>query len=727
MFKKLTQVLLLSVVTALCVACMAGCGKKQEAAGEDEEKYMFVPTIESFDLPTNTYPSGEIVVEDGKYKFMTSEYDEKTEESKNYFITCNPDGSDMKTVTIQEASNPNSYPLHWSADDNGGLTIYYSCFDEKSEKDNLSMAKYDGDGKMLESAILSELNDNKGADYISSIFVADDGKIIVGGDTGLYVLGSDGKYKGKINSNNWINGIIKLGDGKLCCTTYGETGMVAKEIDAEALKLGDELKDVPDGATLWHDNGDGTYYIATYEALYKYNLREQKNEEILKWTDADLFNVSPSYFEPVSEDSYRIIATNYESENITKIETVTITKILDDGSRKEIVLGSLYSDFTLEGVIRQFNTSNADYRIKTINYTDEYGEWDTAVEKFKNDIAEGKLDIVNICQLESIVGAIDTSAYEDLNTYIDKDSEINREDYYANIFDAMLDNGKLYSLSPTFTIETLGINSKYSGGKTSWNMDDVLALADKMNNNTFMGTMSSQMVLSQMAMLNTRFLDMKNGTCDFDNDDYVKLLEFASKFPAEINYDEEIDDFKDMQDEKMVLTPLFISDFDSLQVYDKAMNDNMEVIGFPTTDGTQGNVINFSIGYGIASKCQDKEGAWKFLRLLLLDDFQDMEYLNGFPIKKDCFDKVAARLKERGSSGGWSSGGVVIEIEGVRDEDIELVRNMIPTLTHTSTYNDEVMNIIYEEADPVFQSGKSPAEAASVTQSRVNLYIAEHH
>ena len=62
---------------------------------------------------------------------------------------------------------------------------------------------------------------------------------------------------------------------------------------------------------------------------------------------------------------------------------------------------------------------------------------------------------------------------EDLYTYIKNDSEINMDDYFANVFDAISIDGKLPYITNGVSISTMLANSSALGESGGWTLDSL--------------------------------------------------------------------------------------------------------------------------------------------------------------------------------------------------------------------------------------------------------------
>ena len=102
-------------------------------------------------------------------------------------------------------------------------------------------------------------------------------------------------------------------------------------------------------------------------------------------------------------------------------------------------------------------------------------------------------------------------------------------------------NGGIYQAASTFTIQTVVGASNIVGDKMGWTIDDLQAALAKMPEGaSAFGNMTRENILYYICMMNQNdYVDWITGKCDFNNESFIKLLEFVKSFPAEINYDDD--------------------------------------------------------------------------------------------------------------------------------------------------------------------------------------------
>ena len=251
-----------------------------------------------------------------------------------------------------------------------------------------------------------------------------------------------------------------------------------------------------------------------------------------------------------------------------------------------------------------------------------------------------------------------------------------------------------------------------------------------------------------VAMNADSFMNWQDGTCNFDSDEFRALLEFVKPFPAEYDWQSDSEeyesDYSRLKNGKQLLYPTSLYSFDDLYYTFAALNNDARFVGFPREDGSTGNAFNSDATLCITTTCRDKAGAWAFIRSTLEEDFQ--KSLWNFPILKSAFEANAKEamtqeyetdadgnqvLDENGnpipiSTGGMSYGDEpMIELYAVTQEQYDAVMAVIDSTTSFVDYDQNVLNIISDEAAGYLAGSKTVEEASKLIQSRVSLYIQE--
>ena len=312
-------------------------------------------------------------------------------------------------------------------------------------------------------------------------------------------------------------------------------------------------------------------------------------------------------------------------------------------------------------------------------------------------------------------------------------------------------DGKLYQLPIDFGVTTAIGLGKVVDGYDTWTLADVNdALSKLPEGATVFNKYYTQAEMLQycVAMNADSFMNWQDGTCNFDSDEFRALLEFVKPFPAEYDWQSDSEeyesDYSRLKNGKQLLYPTSLYSFDDLYYTFAALNNDARFVGFPREDGSTGNAFNSDATLCITTTCRDKAGAWAFIRSTLEEDFQ--KSLWNFPILKSAFEANAKEamtqeyetdadgnqiLDENGnpipiSTGSMSYGDEpVIELYAVTQEQYDAVMAVIDSTTSFVDYDQNVLNIISDEAAGYLAGSKTVEEASKLIQSRVSLYIQE--
>ena len=454
----------------------------------------------------------------------------------------------------------------------------------------------------------------------------------------------------------------------------------------------------------------------------------------------------------------RIVAVTYEDSSDGPSRQVLVVLNRVDASsiqkKTELTLACFGLDYNLRSQIVKFNRSSADYRIVVKDYS-EYAtddDYNAGLTKLNTEIISGNVpDLIANSMLLPIRQYAAKGLLEDLWPYIDADPEYSRDKLMTKPLESLQTDGKLYQLPIDFGVTTAIGLGKVVDGYDTWTLADVNdALSKLPEGATVFNKYYTQAEMLQycVAMNADSFMNWQDGTCNFDSDEFRALLEFVKPFPAEYDWQSDSEeyesDYSRLKNGKQLLYPTSLYSFDDLYYTFAALNNDARFVGFPREDGSTGNAFNSDATLCITTTCRDKAGAWAFIRSTLEEDFQ--KSLWNFPILRSAFEANAKEamtqeyetdadgnqiLDENGnpipiSTGGMSYGDEpVIELYAVTQEQYDAVMAVIDSTTSFVDYDQNVLNIISDEAAGYLAGSKTAEEASKLIQSRVSLYIQE--
>ncbi len=733
----------LAVCLALgCVMQLAGCGNKggdDKGSSKDNETdgqkdYVYVAEFQDVDVENL---SSSVVKGDSIY-YTTGEYNEETEEYKQQVCKLKIGETASETLPIEVEQD--TYLNSLQVDEEGNLMVIVNKYSEEEGENLYLLKKYSQDGTELFSYDLTSLGKDEESFYVQ--YMAEDakGNIYIGGsESKVWILDNTGTQVGMVSTDNWINSMLTLSNGNVAVSYYGGDGITLQEIDPGTKSLGKTYHNLPDAYNNFVAGGENKVLMMGNSKLYEYDIETETSTELLNWINCD---VDGDYIRGVSvlEDG-RILAISVDwSDEQAKTEMIYLTKKLPSEvvQKETITLGAIYISQDVKRNVIAFNKSNEKYHVEVIEYGGD--DWEAGIARFTSDIMSGNgPDIIDLSTSASVDMFIAKGILEDLNPYIDADTQIKREDYVEKAFNAYVKGDKMYGIVPAFTVQTVIGRTSDVGSEPGWTIDDVIALMDSKPEGTeLFEYCSKDSVLNYCCMMAIdNFVDWETGECKFDDGYFEKVLEFANRFPKEVNWSEDDESTPTkIQNGKLLLQTFSASDMEYYQMYSLMYGDPITFIGYPTNGGS-GSYITPAVALGINTKAESKDGAWEFLRNFLTEDYQKNDIEWYFPclqsaldaqfeeaMKEDYYEVDGEKIKQPKTTWGYDDWEA--EIYAATQEQVDAVKELINITDGVSISNQEISNIISEEAGAFFDGQKSAKDVADIVQSRVKIYVNEN-
>ncbi len=717
-----------------CVVSLAGCGKKDTGADAQSEKkekdYVYSAQYETVDIEGDFYSS--TVVGDKLY-FPSWDNDEANEiyKQKLMVMTLGETTAEQVPVELPEKC----FIMRMTSDSDGNLIFVANM--RVNDDPCMMLYKYSPDGTQLLGKDIAYLGQDAEYFYISYMATdAENNIYLTDGESSVWVLDSEGNEKATMPVENWIMSMFRLPNGKVAISTWTNEGKtVFQEVEAASGAKGKVYANVPDmGSDLVSANGD-LLYISAGNVVYEYDLESQTKQELFDWVSCDMNSDYVSKFVVLEDGRFFVILEDYSSDE-PKVEFAYLTR--QDASqvveKEEITLGTIWLDQSVKENVIAFNKESDKYRIEVIEYgADDY---EAGLTQLNADIVAGKgPDIIDLSFGNANMYAAQ-GILEDLTPYVEAD--LNQEDYIENVFQSYTYDGKMYGVVPSFSIMTVVGKTADVGETPGWTIDDVMALAQSKPEGTeIFSYCDKEMMLYYLCSMSTdSFIDWETGECYFNDGYFEKVLTFANEFPKEVNYDEEESTPSKIQSGKLLLLEAAISDVQSYQMHCAMFGEPITCIGFPS-NGQSGTYISATGGLGINSQAQCKEGAWEFIKSFLSEEYQNENIEWDFPVLRSALEERFAKdmTPEYETIDGeqvecpkttWGYEDFEVDIYAATQEDIDAMWALIESADIVAGFNEDIYNMILEEATPYFEGQKSAKEVADIVQSRVKIYVNEN-
>ena len=785
----------LTAALAVIAGSAASCGKKEDKKSEKKTaQELMAASYRAVSIDTDVEfnnVSDMKKLDDGRIFISTMDYENsspsfyiadsamtsfdeinvdlgiKEDEEVNVNSVYSPDGDIMVMATFsdygdQEKPNFDDPDFDYQSFDFEGFyknvkrtyKIYTVDLDGKitSENEIKGLDKYESDEGMVN---VGNFYPCGGGKAILSVYGASDDQYVV--------INADGTVgdEVKVSDMDWINSMSAMGDGTLAVVGYAGSGEAVKFIDMESLsETGDTLKLDDAGNSginsLFPGNDDYKFFASTGKGIIGID-KDGKSTEIINWVDSDMGEGSVDTFIPVEDGEFIIWYNDYTNDSESGLYRLTKRDASELENTKVITIGVLYDDWELKSQVSAFNKSHDGVRFKIEDYS-KYDDYDEDAEKYtstgdaqlKKDIVSGKAPDMIVSYNRGVIDSLcKKGLFEDLYTMLDKDSDISRDDIMPNVLTACEMGGKLYSISPSFYVQTLAAK-KSNCDKENWTVDEMIDAYNNLPEGMSFTTLDCKesmlmMVISALGDV----IDYEKGTCNFDTPEVRKLLAFVDQFPSQddlIDWDDEkaVEDYfggNKIKENKMLLNTMYISNFvDYTETLKGEFEGDISFVGFPSSTG-KGSILGFNQCFAILSNSEYKDECWDLIKSSLMkndDEDENNMGMGGFPALKSAFDKMAEKSMKKPTykdENGkeveqdltyYGQDGKEVKVDPLTEKEKDFIVDYISKTTQVSDSIDpDVSSILEEEIMAYIKGEKKVDEVIELIQSRVSLLVSE--
>ncbi len=643
----------------------------------------------------------------------------------------------------------------------------YSDPEKVVNKHTEAICCWDLSGKMLwEAKLVASGDGNTGWYYTNGFAVQQDGSVCVlmsGDDSGIIKVSAEGAAEPMVPVGalkdiltNYC-GIAAMPDGKFLLTYYDNSwqNMYMNTYDFAADQVGQEVKLPTSVASYLSANmvtdAAGDVLYSTSEGVFKYHMGAEHEEEIMSYVNSDLYVTGFDAVLALEDSSFVAIFSEYDSFDYSRtVYGGLFTKVdpKDIPDKKVLVIGGSYLYGDLQKRVVDFNKANQEYRIVMKDYSqyNTYDDYSLCYTQLNNDIIAGNMpDILVVDSYNmSLEQYVNKGLLADIGEMIKKDEELSKTEFLDNLFDACRINGKLYEVTPSFSLRTFIAKKSLVGSGDTWTMKDAMKLVESMPEGTaLLSDMTREQFMSNvMEVEGSQLVDISTGKCSFDTEDFRDYMNYARSLPEELGDDYYSDEWyathdSQYRENRTVLNSCYIGSISDLVYTINGMfGEDVTFIGFPGSGkaGT-GGVIMTNTSYALAAGSPNLDAAWKFVRYYLTDAYQEtIEWQ--IPASKKYLERNAQKATQKPvymvdgkpveeELHYWIN-NEMIDIEPLSQEQVQAIVDYITSVRSRAYYNTAVTNIVTEELGAFFKNQKSAEDVSSLVQNRVQLYINEN-
>ncbi|MDR1329615.1 MAG: extracellular solute-binding protein, partial [Oscillospiraceae bacterium] len=702
--KKVTRCLA-ALITLVSLA-LAGCGKTTNPganpSGAPGEKIAFENVYTETPLPielagvnyNGVKSAGGRVYFNG-YKLAPQPEAEADEDEKNQsyqptvqtLISCDLTGGDVKTHWEQEPEAQTNVDFEapvtvhdyvniaaFDADADGGvyiaLSVSHSDYTDELNpiyENKFSLIKLAPDGtEVFNTDLSSKEGGELGDTWVQDILHDASGNVYLQSQE-IHVYTPDGKHSFSVSeqSSSYIQAVTRANTGEVIYAVQEQTGTSwgysFKPIDAAAKSAGTPMK--YNGSHYFNGvypgSGDYLFYYQYQAGLYGMDGATMTSKKIVDFINSDLAFDGNQYFAPIDGGGFVMAVVSYGggmNGDTTTVSILTEDKTATLEGKTVLTLGALYSD---TAAVTRFNKASRTTRIMVKDYSeyntnDDYTKGQTQLDM---DILSGRApDIITLSGQTAKYTSKGVLA--DLTPLLESGKYgVARENLFENILTLGAKDGKIYQIMPTFNIMTLAGKASIFGDRASMTTAELAEIADKYPGATVLNQMTAPSWLNSAMWLGMdNYVDWAAGTCSFNSQEFIDMLNFSKRFPKEIDYNSIYSDQSSYLEYQREMENAYIEDrvlLYSEYIYSNAprvardldvmFGEKTTLIGYPTV-GSSGSIIMSNGGYAIAESSPNKDAAWEFICGLITyeeDSVSSMRTMNGISLDKRRFDAAA--------------------------------------------------------------------------------------
>lgn len=461
-------------------------------------------------------------------------------------------------------------------------------------------------------------------------------------------------------------------------------------------------------------------------SLHLYHISDSRDEKLLELAGAGIFEEDIIYLGMRGStieiiDNYK----GFEQSEYTVVEE-------GEPQRTRLTLGVMMLDSNMRKLIAEYNRYQNEVTIEPIVYMEGYN-YKAGLEKLKMEVIQGKApDLMDVSGLgyESLAKA---GAFVDLYTLMQKDAGVDAEDFVSSVLKAYEVDGQLYTIAPAFMIHTMWGSGSMIEGQKGIRLEEMIQMLKKNGGdiNSIYGFSADESVLTTLCTYNMdRFIDWDDGTCDFTGKEFQQVVNFAKEY-------EELPRgsiYEDIQSGDILLTIGMIACVEDYRIQSEMYGEKIQFVGCPTEKGSGSAVAFLGDEIAINSKSKYQEEAWEFIKYFMQKGYDN----SGFPVAKEQYEAFLDEslnedviMDENGKKSRIAKKSYSernkdpIYVYKCEPEDVEVIRDLVDSVSVKFQYNLDIQKIIDEEVGAYLQDQKSMEDVCAIIQNRVQLYLDE--
>lgn len=503
------------------------------------------------------------------------------------------------------------------------------------------------------------------------------------------------------------------------------------QIDTHSFAL-TKLLEVPNGcrSTALSAVSDDAIWFSDHEHLWKYQISANTLYSVFEWTQAGLNGQDIHDFAVDDAGNVAVVLKNQTTpskQQILYLQPPSSEQAQVSDDKIIITLNGSASDNLLNKTIGQFNASNDTYKVELVSYDSS---------KLLVELISGKgPDIIDMQGELDPAFLAERGIIEDLNPYLDDSKSLQRSDILDVLLNLYTVEDVLTAVPPTFSVMAPMGRASELGTEPGWTFDAFLNYVEShrgaaIYGGTSLGRSSEYLIGHYINTYWDSLVDYTQKKASFQTSEFKQIMEYAKGY--EDIYGVLAGNSEDtkarIEEGKLLLYDQAIRKPTSLNEYKQFFDDDMVVIGYPSTNGEVRYCLNADYIYGINTKSEHKEGAWEFIEFLLTVQTEEVKNAKSdwnfrFSSYLPALDYQFQTALE--AAAFYRGEAVSEEVFAQKKKDIEDTRDIISKISCSYGQSGPVVDIVNEEFFAYLENGPEYTAEMAINniQNRVQLYL----
>lgn len=482
---------------------------------------------------------------------------------------------------------------------------------------------------------------------------------------------------------------------------------------------------------------EGLLLMERTGGIYEIDLKSGSKTNIVSFQNSTIELSSQYYDAGRTMHDFRVLETGeiqilWEQKGAGICETL---RMAETDKTALVIRGYSLADSWLKERIAEFNRTSETYQV-ILDMAAEGVEWEDYARQTSVELAAGKgPDILYGGVLgDYLQGILARGGIEDLQPYMEK-SGLKKEDYFPIAFCSYGRADGIYGISTEIDADGWIIKGEVLGEEEPPDIETLVEALITWQEEGCIGSSYEEEDILRSLLEGSESLwgmvDWEQGTCDFSQDLFIKILEASKRYVCEVE-----------KGSPSVAWSTSLSSFEYFCAYEAHKQKGCVAAGTLFDDGCYARERWRAKSLAVNANSPHKQVVWEFIAFLLGDKAQEtLAHKGRTPVGRGAFDKaLELRLQEIESRKAVSIGtytiynGQISEnddwvtyyAEDVTEEWIERYRQTMEEVRDLPLRTEPILKIICQEAEDYFAGKKTREQVAEAVGNRVQLYLDEN-